>query len=163
MKIFVLPVPPTPDKSTTDPKLAPKYATPVALTRSRAASGIQTLFTGRLLFTQSSFTSPNDVFIIRGLKRWEADIEQNENPVPFTGQVEQITRFTENSLKGKDLSAGEEFWFKGADDKNVQGWVLKPKGWKAGEKKKWPVALLIHGGRPDLSSSRGEGVLLTRF
>ena len=75
--------------------------------------------------------------------------------MPFTGQVEQITRFTENSLKGKDLSAGEEFWFKGADDKNVQGWVLKPKGWKAGEKKKWPVALLIHGGRPDLSSSRG--------
>jgi Dipeptidyl aminopeptidases/acylaminoacyl-peptidases len=146
VKIFVLPVPPTPEQSTTDPRLAAKFTTPIALTHTRAASGIQTLFTGRLLFTQSSFTSPNDVFIIRNLKRWEAEIEQSEIPVPFTGKVEQITRFTENTLKGKDMSMGEEFWFKGAHDKNVQGWVLKPKGWMAGEKKKWPVVLLIHGG-----------------
>jgi len=44
------------------------------------------------------------------------------------------------------LSPGEEFWFKGAADKDVQGWTIKPKGWKAGEKKKWPVILFIHGG-----------------
>jgi len=49
-------------------------------------------------------------------------------------------------LKHKGLSEGEEIWFTGALDKKVQGWILKPKGWKEGEKKKWPVLLLIHGG-----------------
>ena len=61
-------------------------------------------------------------------------------------KVEKLTSFAEPDLKGKELSEGEEFWFKGALGKDVQGWALKPKGWKAGEKKKWPAILLIHGG-----------------
>ena len=61
-------------------------------------------------------------------------------------QAERITHFSESELKHKELSPGEEFWFKGAADKDVQGWIVKPKGWKAGEKKKWPVILFIHGG-----------------
>ena len=28
----------------------------------------------------------------------------------------------------------------------MQGWIFKPKGFKKGEEKAWPVALLIHGG-----------------
>ncbi|RDB17836.1 Dipeptidyl-peptidase 5 [Hypsizygus marmoreus] len=146
VKVFVLPIPPTPSESTTHPSLDKKYTSPVALTHGQAASGIQPLFTGRLLFSQSSLTSPNDVFIVRGLKRLEDDILQNEAPLQFKGHTEQITRLTEAALKPKNLSVGENFWFKGADDKKVQGWALKPKGWKPDEKKKWPVVLLIHGG-----------------
>lgn len=141
-----MPVPPTPSKSTTDPSLGHKYTTPIALTNRRAASGIQTLPTGRLLFSQSSFTSPNDVFILRDLEHLENEILKSETTVSFKDEPVQITRLTEDSLHNKTLSKGEEFWFKGADDKDVQGWVLKPRGWKAGEKKKWPVLLLIHGG-----------------
>jgi dipeptidyl aminopeptidase/acylaminoacyl peptidase len=142
----VLPVPPTPDRSTTDPVLPSKYSIPVALTNSKAVSGIQTLFNGRLLFSQSSFTSPNDVFIIRGLQRYEADVMNSENPLPFGGRAEQITHLAADGLKGKNLNKGEEFWFKGANDKEIHGWALKPRYWKANEKKKWPVVLLIHGG-----------------
>jgi dipeptidyl aminopeptidase/acylaminoacyl peptidase len=152
VKVFVLPIPPTPRQSTTDPVLSSKYSLPVALTSGKAASGIQTLFTGGLLFTQSSLTSPNDVFIIRGLQYYEADIMNVNNRLPFRGQVEQISRFTEDELKGKDLSEGEEFWFKGANEKDIHGWALKPKGWKANETKKYPVLLLIHGGSFQASS-----------
>ena len=146
IKVFVLPVPPTPDRSTTDPALPSKYLMPVALTNTGAASGIQALSSGRLLFTRSSLTSPNDVFIIRGLQQYEGASTERDCALPFEGQVERMTRLTEDALKGKNLSDGEEFWFKGANDKNIQGWALKPKGWKANETKKWPVVLLIHGG-----------------
>ncbi|KAG5648332.1 hypothetical protein DXG03_004904 [Asterophora parasitica] len=146
VKVFALPVPPTPSASTTEPELSRKYTSPVALTHGKAASGIQTLFTGRILFSQSSLTSPNDVFIIRNLKQLEESILRSDEPLRFDGQVEQITRLTEDSLKSKNLSPGESFWFKGGNDNNVQGWALKPHGWKADEKKKWPVVLLIHGG-----------------
>ncbi|KAG6918779.1 hypothetical protein DXG01_011970 [Tephrocybe rancida] len=146
VKVFVLPVPPTPASSTTNPSLSKKYTTPVALTDSKAASGIQPLYTGRLLFSQSSLTSPNDVFVIRDLQRLEASILQSEEPIQFNSQAEQLTHLTESALQGTNLSSGESFWFKGALDKDVQGWALKPHGWKEGDEKKWPVVLLIHGG-----------------
>ena len=47
--------------------------------------------------------------------------------------------------KGKTLSPGEDFYFDGAEHR-IHGWVVKPPGFKEGEKKKWPVVLLIHGG-----------------
>ncbi|KAF8627426.1 hypothetical protein AX17_006241 [Amanita inopinata Kibby_2008] len=146
IKLFVLPIPPTPNESTTDPDLSPKYITPVALTNHYAASAIQPLDGGRLLFTQSSFTSPNDIYIIRNLQHYETTVLQGNDPIPFSGEIQRITKFTEDALKDKKLSQGEEFWFQGANNRDVHGWVLKPKGWKDGDRKKWPVVLLIHGG-----------------
>lgn len=138
VKIFVVSVPPTPRDQPVH------YATPLELTSSHASSAIQPLSSGRLLFTQSSLTSPNQVYILRGLDHLERDFK-NQELVVYRGQAEQITRFTEDALKGKDLVEGEDFWFKSAEN-DVHGWILKPKGWKAGERKKWPVLLLIHGG-----------------
>ncbi|KAJ7781821.1 Alpha/Beta hydrolase protein [Mycena maculata] len=146
VKIFVLPVPPTPEQSTTHPELALKFSTPVPLVQSGAASGIQPLSNGRLLFSRSSFTSPNDVYLIRDLKTFENDIQTSQTPVEFEGKVEQITHFSADGLNDYELDSGEEFWFKGALDRDVQGWILKPKGWNKHDEKKWPVVLLIHGG-----------------
>ncbi|KAJ7175992.1 Alpha/Beta hydrolase protein [Mycena filopes] len=147
VKIFVLPVPSTPSASTTSPDLPPKYYTPVPLMTSGAASGIQVLTGGRLLFSRSSLTSPNDVYVIRDLQAVEHAVIQSSDPIAdVKPNIEQITRFTADALSSKDLASGEEFWFKGALDKDVQGWVLKPKGFKKDDKKKWPVLLLIHGG-----------------
>ena len=42
------------------------------------------------------------------------------------------------------MSQPEEFWFKGARDEKVHGWILKPVGFQPG--RKYPVAFLIHGG-----------------
>ena len=66
--------------------------------------------------------------------------------------ITQITNFTSADLANKHLAEGEEFWFKGALDRDVQGWIFKPKGFEKGTEKAWPVALLIHGGE---YSSRG--------
>jgi len=145
VKVFALPVPPTPSQSETHPKLDKKFTTPVAITHSKAASGLQTLPGGKIVFSQSSLTSPNDVFVATNLKSFEAGILSG-NAASAKPTIDQITNLSAVDLKGKNLSEGEEFWFKGALDKNVQGWALKPKGWKAGEKKKWPGVLLIHGG-----------------
>ena len=144
--MFALPVPPTPSHSTTHPELDSKYSTPLAITHTKAASALQILPGGNLIFSQSSLTSPNDVFIIRDLKTLEAAILSGDSAALAKVKPEQLTSFSEADLKDKGLSEGEEIWFKGALNKDVQGWVLKPKGWKEGEKKKWPVLLLIHGG-----------------
>ncbi len=58
--------------------------------------------------------------------------------------LKQITRF--NAARLKDLRMGdfEFFTFKGAEGANVQGYVVKPVGFKAN--RKYPVAFIIHGG-----------------
>ena len=149
VKVFILPIPPTPLESTTHPKLDPKYSTPIPLTQSKAASGLQIL-PGRILFSQSSFTGPNDVYVINNLRAIEKALLADGKPLTIEAKIERVTDFSMAELRGKILSEGEEFWFKGAEGKNVQGWTLKPRGWKDGDFKRWPVALLIHGGLHNL-------------
>ncbi|KIP05181.1 hypothetical protein PHLGIDRAFT_74637 [Phlebiopsis gigantea 11061_1 CR5-6] len=138
IKVFGVPIPETPSESTTHPDLSEKYV-PQAITKSGAVSAIQVLPNGRILLSRSSSTSPNDVFVIRGLKEsfGEGDLKGIE--------VEQLTKFTSDALRGKALADAEEFYFDGAEQK-VQGWIFKPIGFVEGVKKKYPVVLLIHGG-----------------
>ena len=126
-----------------------KPASPFELTSEHVVSAIQPLSGGRLLYSQSSFTKPNDVYIIRGLDQlpasydsWDDDTK-GLNAKSFA--VTQLTRFTEEELKDKTLDAGEEFYFHGAE-KKIQGWILKPKGYSKDDEKKWAPLLLIHGG-----------------
>jgi dipeptidyl aminopeptidase/acylaminoacyl peptidase len=145
-KLFVIPVPDTPDKSTTNPPLPPRYVTPKPLTHDGAVTALQILPQGRLIYSRSSLQGPNDVFIIRGLHELEADLANTQGDVKLEVTPEQITRFAEKSLAGKTLRPPEDFYFEGAEGKQVHGFVVKPYGWKDGNKKKWPGVLLIHGG-----------------
>ena len=131
------------------PHSGKKLASPFNLTDEHSTSAIQPLSGGRLLYSQSSFTKPIDVYIVRGLDQlptsydsWDHDTKDLK-PQSFT--VNQLTKFTEEELKGKSLDAGEEFYFDGAE-KRIQGWILKPKGYSKGDKKKWAPLLFIHGG-----------------
>lgn len=47
-------------------------------------------------------------------------------------------------LAGLTLPPLEDYWFKGANNVSIHGWVMKPPQYEAG--KKFPVLLLIHGG-----------------
>lgn len=67
---------------------------------------------------------------------------ETSSMVTFT----KITRFHEESLSSKSIISPEYFTFEGAEDKVVQGWLLKPGDWKEGEDTKWPVIMMIHGG-----------------
>ncbi|KAH6912711.1 Alpha/Beta hydrolase protein [Coprinopsis sp. MPI-PUGE-AT-0042] len=146
VKVWALPVAATPEESTTQPRLDKKYSIPVALTHSHAAGDVKLLPNGRLLFSQSSLTSPKDAFVIEDLGSIEKAILDGNLDSLKNVKPTRLTHFAKESLEGKHMSEGEEFWFKGAKDRQVQGWALKPKGWKSGEKKKYPAVLLIHGG-----------------
>ena len=143
IKIFAVPIPETPTSSTTHPDLPDDWL-PKALTQSGAVSGIQVLPNGRLLFTRSSLTGPNDVFVLRNLDL--LDLSSEKSRAGFKPEIQQLTRLTESALEGKSLVSGEDFWFEGAKGKQIHGWILKPPGFKEGEKKQWPIVLLIHGG-----------------
>jgi dipeptidyl aminopeptidase/acylaminoacyl peptidase len=116
------------------------------LTNSGAVTALQVLPKGRLIYSRSSLQGPNDVFIIRGLHGTQADFSNVQDYVEKMPQPEQITWFTEKALVGKTLRSLEDFYFEGAEGKQVHGYVVKPYGWKKGEEKKWPGLLFIHGG-----------------
>lgn len=78
MKVFTIPVPTTPSASTTHPILAPKFNIPVAITHTGAASGLQTLPGNKIIFSQSSFTSPNDVYLVKDLEKLEKEILEGD-------------------------------------------------------------------------------------
>ena len=60
------------------------------------------------------------------------------------GKQKPITRFNAERLRNLAFGDGEFFTFKGAGGDTVQGYVVKPVGYKRGEK--YPVAFIIHGG-----------------
>ena len=86
------------------------------------------------------------MFVIRDLHELEADFVKTQGDFKWKGTPEQITQFSEKALVGKTLRPPEDFYFEGAEGKQVHGYVVKPYGWKEGDKRKWPGLLLIHGG-----------------
>ena len=86
------------------------------------------------------------MFLIRDLHDLEANLAKAEGDFKWDGTPKQVTSFTEKALVGKTLRLPEDFYFEGAEGKQVHGFVVKPYGWKEGDRKKWPGLLFIHGG-----------------
>ncbi|MFN2305059.1 MAG: S9 family peptidase, partial [Anaerolineales bacterium] len=60
-------------------------------------------------------------------------------------KVQQVlTQINYSLLDQWDLGSLEEVWFKGSDDNDLQGWILKPPDFDPN--KKYPSILEIHGG-----------------
>ncbi|MCW4049980.1 MAG: S9 family peptidase [Candidatus Bathyarchaeota archaeon] len=55
-----------------------------------------------------------------------------------------VTKFNDHLIANVALSKASRFEFTQKDDTTVEGWVLKPVGWKKG--KSYPAILDIHGG-----------------
>ncbi|QRV92327.1 Prolyl oligopeptidase family [Ceratobasidium sp. AG-Ba] len=135
--LYTIPVPPTPK---TSDKHIPSVV-PVALTTEHTASSPQALPGGRVSFTSSSLTHPNNVYVLSGL--------ETTGNVPPEIKITRVSNFAEAGLSDLKLTQGESFWFTGAQGKKVQGWIVRPPGADEAavkEGKKWPVVLLIHGG-----------------
>ncbi|MBI3160539.1 MAG: S9 family peptidase [Chloroflexi bacterium] len=71
------------------------------------------------------------------------DINQVRLREMATGKTKTLTK-TNAWIKRLDLGKVEEYWFKGAHKKDLQGWVLKPPGFRAN--RKYPTIIEIHGG-----------------
>ncbi|KAJ2724249.1 dipeptidylpeptidase [Coemansia sp. Benny D115] len=61
-----------------------------------------------------------------------------------TKALRQLTNVNADKLKDVYVGDAEDFWFTGARGDKVHGWMVKPPNFDA--KKKYPVALFIHGG-----------------
>lgn len=60
------------------------------------------------------------------------------------GKSRKLTSINQRLLDSLDLGTIETHWIKGDDGNDLQGWILKPPGFKKG--KKYPSILEIHGG-----------------
>lgn len=104
---------------------------PKPLGSNGSSTSITPLSGGKVLVSKSSITTPSDEYII-------SLSEGKDGKTSLS--TEQITDWSSKSLDGRlDGMQGEEFWFKGAEGWKVMGWAIKPRGWKEGEKKKWPL------------------------
>ncbi|MGP0062439.1 MAG: S9 family peptidase [Isosphaeraceae bacterium] len=83
---------------------------------------------GKIVFTRHDAAKPVEVFVA------EAD----------GSGLTQLTHHNAPLLSQLDLPKLEGFTFHGADNDEVQGWLLRPPGFEPG--KKYPVVFLIHGG-----------------
>lgn len=68
------------------------------------------------------------------------------------GEAVQLTFTNSAFLKKLDLPKLEEFWFKGAENTPVHGFIQKPPGFDP--RKKYPVVLTIHGGPQNMWADR---------
>lgn len=112
--------------------LIPKLAVakqPKRLVTGGLNSGLQVnAKTGKMVFTRHNAQAPAEVFIA------------SRDGSGLT----QLTHHNAPLLSPIDRPKLEGFTFKGADDDEVHGWVMKPPGYEPG--KKYPVVFLIHGG-----------------
>ena len=84
---------------------------------------------GTLFFTNQSVSTPNEI--------WSIKFPGQEKPAPLTHMNDAL-------LSQIDMQPLESFTFKGANDEDVQGFMVKPPGFDPN--KKYPLKFLIHGG-----------------
>jgi dipeptidyl aminopeptidase/acylaminoacyl peptidase len=100
---------------------------PNALLNAHYSSGAS-VTDSKLVFAQDSLTSPAEIYT--------AKLDGSD--------VKQLTHFNDAAMKLARTSQPSEFHFAGAAGEKVQAWILQPVGFEEG--KKYPVALVIHGG-----------------
>ena len=86
----------------------------------------------------------------------------------FPPVLQRISRHNDDLLRGLRISEPTEVKFKSFDGTSIQGWIMKPIGWRSD--RKYPLILSIHGGPHGMSgwgfnatfqvyAARGYGVL----
>jgi len=83
-----------------------------------------------LFWTQMSIRAPNEIY------RWRQPGESND--------AGAVTHMNDALLSQIEMQPLESFTFKGANDEEVQGFMIKPPGFDPN--KKYPLKFLIHGG-----------------
>jgi dipeptidyl aminopeptidase/acylaminoacyl peptidase len=106
-----------------------------------------------LLFTRMSLEAPTQGFAARpgdcviGLDKTRAMLlGQSKEPLPECAapKSRQITRLNDSVLSQVSMSPLESFWFSGANNDQVQGFLVKPPNFDPN--KKYPVKFIVHGG-----------------
>jgi dipeptidyl aminopeptidase/acylaminoacyl peptidase len=93
---------------------------------------------GELYFTNMSVKSPGEI--------WHYDLGFDTSGMPMVAVIppEPVTHMNDALLAQIDMQPLESFTFKGANNEEVQGFMIKPPGFDPN--KKYPLKFLIHGG-----------------
>jgi len=86
-----------------------------------------------LFYTVASIQAPNEIY------RYQLPPD-----IAVAGDFRQVTHMNDALLSQIDMQPLEPFTFKGANDEEVQGFMIKPPGFDPN--KKYPLKFLIHGG-----------------
>jgi dipeptidyl aminopeptidase/acylaminoacyl peptidase len=88
-----------------------------------------------LVFTRMSILFPAEIYITR------SDSSVSEQ---LTNPPDRLTHINDVPLSSVLMAPIESFWFNGAENDKVQGFLVRPPNFDAS--KKYPVKFLIHGG-----------------
>ena len=114
---------------------SPIYALPLEASQPREvaklhADDLTFGANGNLFFTRMSIAMPNEI--------WRLGSSQQGH------EADAVTRMNDALLSQIDMQPLEPFTFKGANDEDVEGFLIKPPGFDPA--KKYPLKFLIHGG-----------------
>jgi dipeptidyl aminopeptidase/acylaminoacyl peptidase len=125
----------------------------------------------RLGWLRSAFDYPSQLFVARV---WDASTNELAHAPPDKQGEYRIDRFNDDIVAQWDLGPVKDVTYKGADDEEVQMWIVYPPGFDA--KKKWPLLMMVHGGphngittdfsyrwNPHLMASKGYIVAIPNF
>jgi dipeptidyl aminopeptidase/acylaminoacyl peptidase len=90
-----------------------------------------------IYFSKSTIAAPAEI--------WRENVGNDELAITGIPEVPQsVTHMNDALLSQIDMQPLESFTFKGANDEDVQGFMVKPPGFDPN--KKYPLKFLIHGG-----------------
>ncbi len=131
----------------------------------------------KLFFTEMSLTAPNEIYWSASTMKTPCNNRHKGEPQPGDCEApkpEMLTHFNDAPLSQVAMSPLESFWFTGAHNDKVEGFVVKPPNFDAS--KKYPVKFLIHGGpqgawgddwsyrwNPELFAANGYVVIMINF
>jgi dipeptidyl aminopeptidase/acylaminoacyl peptidase len=121
-----------------------------------------TIFNRTIFYSNSSIAAPNEIWRLT-----PGHESRGEEPHP-------VTHMNDALLSKIDMQPLESFTFKGANNEDVQGFMVKPPGFDPN--KKYPMKFLIHGGpqgawgnewsyrwNPELFAANGYVVVMINF
>ena len=131
---------------------------------------------GKLVFTRMSLGAPNEIHVadtrLLGSRCVQTVAEDTNECASLKEQA--LTHVNESLFSKILMSPLESFWFTGAHNDKVEGFLVKPPNFDAN--KKYPVKFLIHGGpqgawgddwsfrwNPELFAANGYVVIMINF
>ncbi|KAJ1895276.1 dipeptidylpeptidase [Kickxella alabastrina] len=115
-------------------------------------SSVVKLGSNKLLAIYSNVTDTSNIHM---LNIGGGSGENQTTTTTAAAAMRQITDVNGDLLQGVYISSAEDFWFTGALNEKVHGWLLRPHGFDPA--RKYPMALLIHGG-PQQASTHSFGL-----
>jgi len=101
----------------------------------------------KLVFSRMSLKAPNEIYTAdttaEGCPARTGDVDKGHENCSLSKDA-ALTHINDQLLSQINMADAEPFWFTGAHDDKVEGFLVKPPNFDAS--KKYPVKFLVHGG-----------------